>query len=212
MLKSIFLSSLFFVTVLSFAQTPFDPEAESDFVKATYSKGSLPTILSQDLTYPQSAAINGTEGNVVYVLKIDESGKLASVEPKERVSEALSAQSEKKIAELTGAWTPTKVHGKAVDREYLLVFSYQINYNSLPMDYHAVAEKFGEKGKIDKAVKTYDQAIEKNPFEPNFYAMRAKYKKELGDEDGSESDKLMALKMTMEVLAIVEIGQTQSLR
>ena len=212
MLKSIFFSYLFFITALAFAQTPFDPEAESDFVKATYSKGSLPTILTQDLIYPQSAAINGTEGNVVYILKIDESGKLASVQLKVRVSEALSTQSDKKISELTGAWTPTKVHGKPVDREYLLVFSYQINYNSLPMDYHTVAKKFEDKGKIDKAVKTYDQAIEKNPFEPNFYAMRAKYKKQLGNEKGAESDKLMALKMKMEVLAIVEIGQTQSLR
>lgn len=205
-------STLFFVTFLSFSQTPFDPAAESDFVKAVYSKGNLINVLGQDLSYPKEAAVNGTEGNVVYILKIDQAGKLASVEPKSRISQDLASQAEERIQALTGSWVPTKVHGKAVDREYLLVFSYQINYNSMPMDYHAVAKKLEEKGKLERAVKTYDDAIEKNPFEPVFYSMRAKYKKKLGDEEGAGQDEQMAQKMTMEVLAVVEIGATQSIR
>lgn len=212
MLRSIFLSLLFCITFVSFAQTPFNPETESDLVKATYSKGDILSILSQDLTYPQEAAMNGTQGDVIYVLTIDQEGELASVVSKERVSDELAMQAEEAIGKLKGSWTPSKVHGEPVDRAYLLVFSYDIYYNSLPLDYHGMANKFEEKGKIEKAVRTYDDAIKGNPYEPNFYFMRAKFKKELGDLDGAKTDELMAEKMNMEILAVVEIAQTQSVR
>lgn len=212
MLKSVFFSILFFSAGFCLAQTPFNPETESDFVKATYAKGNLPTQLSQHLTYPEQAAINGTQGDVIFILKIDKSGKLVSVESKERVSDNLTNPAEEAIAKLTNSWTPSKIHGEPVDREYLLVFSYRILYNSLPLDYHAMAKKFEEKDKLDKAVRTYNQAIEENPYEPNYYTFRAKYKKELGDEEGAKEDLLMAEKINMEVLAVVEIGRTQSIR
>ncbi|REG92058.1 energy transducer TonB [Algoriphagus antarcticus] len=212
MLRSIFLFFSFFVTFISFAQTPFNPETESDFVKATYSKGNLISILGQDLIYPENAAANGTQGDVIFMLKIDESGKLTSIEAKERVSDDLAKQARETIEKLTGAWNPSKVHGKPVDREYLLVFSYKIFYNALPLDYHAMAKKFEDKGKLEKAVRTYDDAIKNYPFEPVYFTMRAKFKKELGDEDGAKADELMAEKMNMEVLAIVEIAQSQSVR
>ncbi|WP_339875901.1 energy transducer TonB [uncultured Algoriphagus sp.] len=212
MLRTLFISFFFLVSSFSFAQTTFNPGTESDFVKATYSNGDLITILGQNLTYPKEAAINGTEGDVVYLITIDHTGKLVSYEAKERISEKLSKQAEESIKSLTSNWSPTKVHGEPIDREYLLIFSYRIYYNASPVDYHSVAKKFEEKGKIEKSVRTYDDAIKKYPYEPVYYTMRAKYKKELDDLSGAEADKLKAEKLNMEVLAVVEIAQSQSIR
>lgn len=212
MLRSIFLSLLFCINFVSFSQTTFNPETESDFEKATYTQGDLISILGQELIYPKDAAINGTEGNVIFLLTIDKTGKLVSYEAKERVSDKLAIQAEEAIKRMTGTWAPSKVHGQPVDRTYLLVFSYKIFYNALPLDYHAMAKKFDEKGKPDKAVRTYTDAIKNYPFEPVYYSMRAKYKKETGDEKGAKADELMAEKMNMEVLAVVEIAQSQSVR
>jgi hypothetical protein len=61
-------------------------------------------------------------------------------------------------------------------------------------------------------VRTYDDAIKKYPFDPVYYTMRAKFKKELGDENGAKVDETMAEKINMEVLAVVEIAQSQSVR
>jgi len=212
MLKSLFLLCSIFVTLFSFAQTPFNPETETDFVKATYAKGNLLSILSQDLTYSKEAAMNGTQGDVTFIIKIDQTGKLASVEPKGQISDDLENQARESIERLTGDWNPSKVHGKPVERAYLLVFSYKIFYNALPLNYHAMAKKFEDKGKLDKAVRTYTDAIKNYPFYPVYYTMRAKFKKELGDLDGAKADELMAEKMNMEVLAVVEIAQSQSVR
>ena len=96
------------------------------------------------------------------------------------------------------------LNGKPVDRAYLLVFSYKIFYNSLPLDYHVMAKKFEDKGKPEKAVRTYTEAIKNYPFDPVYYTMRSKYKEESGDLEGAKTDKLMAEKMTMEVLAVIE--------
>ncbi|PZX53168.1 energy transducer TonB [Algoriphagus chordae] len=212
MLRIILLTCSIFISSISFAQTAFNPETESDFVKATYSKGNLISILGQDLIYPKEAAANGSQGDVIYLLRIDKSGKLTKVEAIERVSDDLSNQTDEAIANLNEAWSPSKVHGNAVDREYLLVFSYKIYYNSLPVDYHEMAKKFEDKGKPEKAVRTYNDAIKNYPFEPIYYTMRAKYKKDMGDEEGAKADELMAEKMNMEILAVVEIAQTQSVR
>lgn len=212
MLRGLVLYFLFLTSFCSIAQTPFDPETESDFVKASYTKGNLITILSQGLTYPETAVANGVEGNVIYSLKIDASGILESVEVKEEVSDELAAQAEESIEKLTADWVPSKVHGNAVDREYLVIFSYNIYYNSLPTDYHGKAKKFQDKGKLEKAVKVYDEAIENNPYTPDYYIMRARLKKELGDLEGASNDQLHAEKLKMELLAMVEIGQTQTLR
>ena len=212
MIKSALFSCSFLVTFLSFAQTSFDPVTEPDFIKATYSKGNLINILSQDLTYSKEAALNGTEGYVTFLLKIDENGKLVEVTPKERVSDFLVNPAAAAIDKLTVDWTPSKVGGKPVSREYLLVFSYKIFYNALPLDYHAMAKKYEEKGKIEKAIKTYDDAIKEYPYDPVYYTMRAKYKKQLEDTDGALDDELMAQKINMEVLAVVQIAQSQSVR
>ncbi|MEB2786033.1 energy transducer TonB [Algoriphagus persicinus] len=212
MRRSLLLPLSFFVTFISFAQTPFNPETEADFVKATYSEGNLLSLLGQDLFYPEDAAANGTQGDVIFLLTIDHSGKLLSYEAKEQVSDELGKHAEEAIAKLTADWTPSRIHGKPVDRAYLLVFSYNIFYNSLPLDYHAMAKKFDDKGKLEKVVRTYDDAIKNYPFEPIYYTMRAKFKNELGDSQGAEADKLMAKKLNMEVLAVVEIAQTQSVR
>lgn len=212
MLKSILFTCTFLISFLSLAQTPFNPVTESNFVKATYSKGNLISILGQDLTYSKEAALNGTEGYVTFLLKIDENGKLVSVTPKERVSDFLANPARAAIEKLTAAWNPSKVGGEAVDREYLLVFSYKIFYNSLPLDYHAMAIKFEDKGKIEKAIKTYDDAIKEYPYDPVYYTMRAKYKKQLEDEEGAAADELMAQKINMEVLAVVQIAHSQSVR
>ncbi|MEB2774877.1 energy transducer TonB [Algoriphagus sp. D3-2-R+10] len=212
MLRSLLLLCSFLVTLFSHGQTPFNPETESDFVKATYLQGNLVSILGQDFIYPEDAAANGTQGDVIYLLKIDQTGKLVSYEAKERISDELAKQARESIEALTGSWTPSKLHGKPVDRGYLLVFSYKIFYNALPLDYHAMTKKFEEKGKLEKAVRTYDDAIKNYPFNPVYYTMRAKFKKELGDEEGAKEDQLMADKMNMEVLAVVEIAQSQSVR
>lgn len=212
MLKSLLLVCSLFVSLISIAQTQFNPQIESDFVKATYTKGNLLTILSQDLIYPEDAAMNGTQGDVTFLLQISKEGKLVSSAPKDKVSDQLAKQAEEAIARLTADWKPSKVHGEAVDRWYLLVFSYKIFYNSLPIDYHAMAKKFEEKGKLEKSVRTYDDAIKMYPFEPVYYTMRAKYKEDLGDSAGAAKDKLMAEKLNMEVLAVVEIAQSQSVR
>jgi tetratricopeptide (TPR) repeat protein len=212
MLRSLLFSCTLLVTFFSYGQTTFNPETESDFVKATYPKGNLISILGQDLIYSKEAAANGTQGDVIFLLKIDQSGKLTSVITKEKVSDDLASQARESIEKLTGDWNPSKVHGKPVDREYLLVFSYKIFYNALPLDYHAMAKKFEDKGKLDKAVRTYDDAIKKYPFDPVYYTMRAKFKKELGDENGAKVDETMAEKINMEVLAVVEIAQSQSVR
>jgi len=210
--RSLLLFCFVFISYISLAQTPFNPETESDFIKATYTKGNLISILGQDLIYPKDAAMNGTQGDVTFLLKIDKEGKLVSSVPKERVSDELAKQAEEAIGKLTVDWKPSKVHGEAVDREYLLVFSYKIFYNSLPVDYHAMAKKFEDKEKPEKAVRTYDDAIKNYPFEPVYYSMRAKYKNDLGDTAGAEADKSMAEKLNMEVLAVVEIAQSQSVR
>lgn len=212
MLRSLLLLCSFLITLLSHGQTPFNPETESDFVKATYSQGNLVSILAQDLIYPEDAAANGTQGDVIFLLTIDQTGRLVSYEAKERISDKLANQAKESIEALTGSWTPSKVNGKPVDRTYILVFSYKIFYNALPLDYHAMAQKFEDKEKLEKAVRTYDDAIKNYPFDPVYYTMRAKFKKELGDEEGAKEDQLMTDKMNMEVLAVVEIAQSQSVR
>lgn len=196
----------------SFAQTPFDPDKEASMVKATYKPGNLVTILGKDLTYPIEASANGTQGNVLFVVTIDETGQLTSVKTKQRISDQLVAQSEEAIRNLTGKWSPTKINEELVTRDYLIVFAYKIYYNTLPVDYFSAASKYEKKGKLKKAIKTYDTAIENNPYEPTYYKMRASIKNASEDEKGAEEDKLLAEKMNMEVLAVIQIAQTQSLR
>jgi len=80
------------------------------------------------------------------------------------------------------------------------------------MDYFATAAKFEEKGKLKKAVGAYDDAIKDNPYEPTYYKMRASLKNANQDEEGGMKDDLLAEKMRMEVLAVIQIAQTQRIR
>jgi len=203
---------MFICSFSTFFQTQFNPQIEGDMVKATYAGGDLTTILGKDLIYPVTSSANGTVGNVLFILTIDENGNLVSVETKERISDELVSQSQEAINRLIGKWTPTKINGKTVSREYLLVFSYKIFYNSIPMDYFATATKYEEKGKLKKAIGTYDDAIEDNPYEPTYYKMRASLKKANHQEEGGIKDDFWAEKMRMEVVALIQIAQTQPIR
>jgi len=66
-------------------------------VKATYTDGDLMTILGKDLIYPIKASANGTQGNVLFILTIDENGNLVSTETKEKISDELVSQSQEAI-------------------------------------------------------------------------------------------------------------------
>lgn len=206
------LSVLLTLSISAFSQTQFDPQSEGNMIKATYSEGNLVTVLGKDLTYPVEASASGSQGKVLFVVTIDENGDLTSVKTKEKISDNLYSQAEEAIARLTGKWQPTQINGKAMARDYLLVFSYKIYYNAVPMDYFATAAKFEDKGKLKKAIDTYDEAIKENPYEPTFYKMRASIKKANEDADGAKEDEAMAEKMMMEVLAVIQIAQTQSIR
>lgn len=208
---------LTFLAFISFSiftqgQTTFDPQLESNMVKASYKGGNIVSILGEGLTYPLDASANGTQGDVVFVVTIDEKGELTAIKLEERISDYLAVQSEEAIKRLKGKWTPTKINGELVSRDYLIVFSYKLYYNTLPMDYFSVASKFEKKGKLKRAISTYDQAIENNPFEPTYYRMRAAMKRANGDKVGADEDDRIAEKLTMEVLAVIQIAQTQSLR
>ena len=187
---------LFFTfPLISFAQdgNPFTmsgPEATAE------------SILLEILQYPINAAREGIKGRVAYKVKINESGKIEGFTLVEESHPYFQVESQKAMNYLKAGWYPELIGNKSKGQDYLVVMSFSIvDSRSDPEILLAQIEKWIEKDKSKKALKSINQLITTYPYEKEYLQVRGQIFAEMGKEKESREDLEKASELENLILA-----------
>lgn len=186
-------------------QSVQDPDSTSNIQNAEYLEGDLIKFLGSNTKYPLEAAKNNIQGDVVFSFTVNKNGKLENLNALSFVHVLLYNSSLASLNLLENEWSPCKINGEPVDKEYLLIYRYRMYMNTQPPDYKKRADKLFEREKYEKALKFYDKAIEENQYDYTLLASRAKVKEILGDTGGAEEDALESERLHNEIISVVNI-------
>ncbi len=207
----------FFTTLLCFnvilkSQTLQDSSANSNVENAQYLKEDLTKLLQKNIKYPIEALKNKIQGDVILSINIDKNGNMNSLNIISSPSEILSSSSLASFNHVENEWSPCKVNGNPVSKNYLIVFRYKFYLNTQPPEYKKRAEKFVKKQKYEKALKYYNNAITENQFNYELFESRSKLNKILGDTEGAKNDSQQSDRLKNKIISLVDIaaiGQTR---
>jgi len=207
----------FFTTLLCFnvilkSQTLQYSSANSNVENAQYLKEDLTKLLQKNIKYPIEALKNKIQGDVILSINIDKNGNMNSLNIISSPSEILSSSSLASFNHVENEWSPCKVNGNPVSKNYLIVFRYKFYLNTQPPEYKKRAEKFVKKQKYEKALKYYNNAITENQFNYELFESRSKLNKILGDTEGAKNDSQQSDRLKNKIISLVDIaaiGQTR---
>jgi hypothetical protein len=173
--------------------------------KAEYLNEDISKYLQKNIKYPISSLQNNIQGDVLLSFVISKEGKLHSLKVVSSPDISLSTSSIVSLNDLSNEWSPCKIAGKPVDKEYLIVFRYRIYINTQPYDYNERVDKLIKKQKIEKALKHINSAIKENLYNFKFYDTRSSIKNMLGDTDGSMKDSEQSKRLQNEIITVVDV-------
>jgi len=201
---------LLVITILTFYSVAYSqPIQKSDsvpaFEKARYLKEDLDKGLSRNAKYPLEALKSETQGDVIYSFIITKEGKMENILMVSPLKVGISPSVFNAINQLDKNWSPTKENGKPIDRKYTIVYRYRFYYNVKPADLKNEAEGYVKRKKFDKALKSYNEAIDDNPYDYKLVEARAQVKELLGDIEGSKQDHKLSTMLFTDVMAVETI-------
>lgn len=178
------------------------------FEKAKYLKADLTKYLSETVQYPEQALLKNKYGDVVLSMIIDKTGKIDSVAIVKSPDFLFSTSAIVAINSLADQWSPTKINGKAVNKEYNIAFRYRIYKDIQPPDYKSAALRSHKKQKYEKALDLLDKAIYENQYDYELFELRSRIKETLGDHEGAVKDLKTSDELKDKILSVVDVIMT----
>jgi hypothetical protein len=188
------------------SQTVQQPDSNTKTEKAKYLKEDLTKFLSTHTAYPEIEMMNDTQGDVVLSFHINSNGKIEDFAVANFPNGSLVSSAKKAFDLLDGEWSPAKVNNVPVDKKYLIVFRFRVYKDTQPIDFKGQCKKLIEKQKYERALKNVNAAIDDNQYDYELYELRSKVKELLGDSEGAKADQITALKLTDEIMAIIDVS------
>jgi hypothetical protein len=202
--------TLLLITLLIFISiTHSQPIQKSDsvpaFEKARYLKGDLEKSLTKKTMYPLVALQSGIQGDVVFSFNITKEGKLENILMVNSMNVGLSPTAYNALSQLDQNWVPAKENGKPIEKKYTIVFRFRLYTNTKPADPKDEAAGYVKRKKYDKALKSYNEAIDDNAYNYQLFESRAQVKELLGDIEGSKQDQKTAKILSSDVMSVANI-------
>ncbi len=173
------------------------------FVKSSF-KGELEKYFSQELVYPDEMMIAGKSGFAELEFQINVNGKLDLIELIKSPSRKCSENIIKILSSTKHMWTPTKQNGKDISYKYRLVVDYRIlkgSENTLSDSrLRKKASKLFQKKKFLKALELIDEAIVVNPYESEYYELKAQILAEVNEVKKSKDNAEVAKYMEKQIM------------
>jgi hypothetical protein len=180
-------------------------DSDSIIENATYPKEDLTNLLRSNIRYPLEALKNNLQGDVILSFRIDKNGKLDSLKMKSSPDITLSTSSIVSLNHVEDEWSPCKVNGKPIDKEYLMVFRYRLYKDTQPPVYKKKAAKLIEKQKHEKALQCLNEAISENRFDYELFETRSKVKNALGDKIGATEDLAQSGRLKNTIISLIDV-------
>lgn len=195
-----------FCYLFSISPGLYSQDSGSDSItKASYQDGDVRAILAQNLTYPTEAFAQNIEGHVILQICISKDGDIIDAKFIESPDIILTNSCTEAFQIIKGKWNPAFTDGKPIDKTYRIVFSHMIYRGSPPPNYYKAAQKHIKREKYEKALKLYNKEIEFNPYDFELFQARSEIKSLLGDDEGAETDKIIANTLYQEIMCVVTI-------
>lgn len=193
------------ISTILIGQVKEDSATISYHEHARYKNGNIKEALGKVCLYPRDALVNHIQGDVILSFTISKKGKMENPGAISITDVNLYNNSVKALNSIDNEWLPCMENGKAVDRNYSIVFRYRIYTNSRPPAYRQRADKLFKKEKYKKALKFYNRAIEENKYDHLLYSSRSKVKNLLGDSEGAATDLAETEKLKNSVLTVIDL-------
>lgn len=202
-MKIIFsLLAFLFICLLSNSQTSIPGDS---ILQAKYLEGNFQKALQNTTTYPIEGIKNNIDGDVIVTLIITKEGKMDSITVVKTPDFVLTKSSVLSLNAIPEKWSPAMVNATPIDKKYQIVFRYRMYFNTQPRDYKAEAIRIYNNGKLEKALKAFNNAIEDNPYDYVLYKLRAEVKERLSDGAGAKQDLRIATDLQNSILATVKL-------
>lgn len=214
MKKSISFLVITFLTFYSVAHSQSIQKSDSvpAFEKAKYLKEDLEKGLSRNTRYPLEALKSESQGDVIFSFIITKEGKMENIIMISPLTTGISPSVFNAINQLDKNWVPAKENGKPIDKKYTIVYRYRLYENVKPADLKNEAEGYVKRKKYDKALKSYNEAIDDNPYDYKLVEARAQVKELLGEIEGSKQDHKASIMLFADVLAVETIISVRTTR
>ena len=211
------LIALFIIGLLTFnyiahSQTIPKTDSVTTIEKARYLKEDLEKGLSRNTRYPIDALRSESQGDVIFSFVITKEGKMENVLMVSPVNPGISPSVFNAINQLDKNWAPAKENGKPIDKKYTIVYRYRLYENVKPADLKSEAVGYVKKKKYEKALKSYNEAIEDNPYDYKLVESRSQVKELLGDTEGSKQDHYTSTILLSDVMTVETIISVRTMR
>jgi len=201
------------LTFLSFAplvngQQEHKPDSILPNKKAMNVFGDVTKLLAKNANFPVDQLgpnVSGSEGDVVLSLVIGKNGKSDSLSIVSSVGKSFSASAIVAFSKLPDEWKPALSNNEPVDKHYLIVFRFRKYLDTQPYDYKGKIVQLMSREKYKEALKQLNRAINDNKYDSELFDSRSKVKQLLGDEEGATADSLTSMRLSEEVLSLVEV-------
>lgn len=209
-LPSLIIALLFINSNLQ-SQTHQDSCSNLVIENALYLKEDLTKFLQKSIKYPRQAFLNNIQDDVIFSINIDKNGDMNNFKVINSPSKILYSCSMEAFDQIDNKWSPCKINGVPISKNYTIVFRYRVYRNSQPPKYKKWAERLIEKQKYTKALKIYNKAIKDNEFDYELLALRSKLNELLGDSKAAQNDSQQSNKLKNSILSVVNTTMTSEI-
>jgi hypothetical protein len=207
--KRLFVAATFLsLTLLASGQQAQKPDSILPNRKAVNAYGDVSKLLAQNANFPVEQLgpnVSGSEGDVVLSLVIGKNGKSDSLSIVSSVGKSFSTSAIVAFSKLPDDWSPAIINNQPADKRYLLVFRYRKYMDTQPYDYKGKIKQLLSREKYKEALKQLNRAINDNKYDSELFESRSKVRQILGDVGGANADKLVSLRLSEEILSLVEV-------
>lgn len=208
-MKSRFLLSVFSVLFIIYQALG---QEELSYQKAKFKQESHVDWLSKKTNYPIESLKKGEEGFVIISFRITSSGNISEIEPLEYPSPDLLKEAVYALNTTSGLWMPSIIDHIPKDYTYIIPFHFIALGGETPPDFLSRAIKLQKKGKYEKMLNICLSALKYNPYDFEFYKLKAEAKKALGNHSGADQEMELYHKMRPKLLETVSIIASAQIR
>ncbi len=145
-------------------------------------------FFASNTSYPQKAAINEIEGNVVVSFIISKNGQIDSIQIVNNPNNILAVEVLVALEKSYGLWIPCKVNGNAVDKKYLGCFKFLMSKASVFTDNRNKGIKNLQKGDYEKSLKYINKALTIDEYNSELYQARANVYLKMNENELAQKD------------------------
>lgn len=189
-------------------QQDHKPDSIMPNKKAVNAFGEVSKLLAKNANYPVDQLgpnVSGSEGDVILSLVIRKSGKSDSLTIVSSVGKSFSTSALVAFSKLPDEWKPAIINNEPVDKRYLIVFRFRKYLDTQPYDHKGKIAQLLSREKYKEALKQLNRAINDNKYDSELFDSRSRVRQILGDVEGATADKLASIRLSEEILSLVEV-------